>query len=227
MKQFSRISAFVPLVITMIWLHFLPDQVPLHFDFHGNIDRWGSKWEQLLLPAVALVMALVFVLAERAQLKKAAEDEKLLARTMANMKVMQVAMLAGNLMFTGITITMLCIASRGGAANNAKSSEIILRVAAILVGFTFLINGNYMPKVKMNSIIGFRCGWSMLNDMTWQKCNRFAGQISILLGFVLIVCSALLPTNWISLSFIVLLSLSIICDLLYAAKVYREEKAKG
>lgn len=37
----------------------LPDQVPVHYNFAGEIDRWGSKNELLLLPIVSLVLYLV------------------------------------------------------------------------------------------------------------------------------------------------------------------------
>jgi len=36
----------------------LPDLVPLHFDFRGEPDTWGSKWIILVLP---LIGALVYV----------------------------------------------------------------------------------------------------------------------------------------------------------------------
>ncbi|WP_242774513.1 DUF1648 domain-containing protein [Brevibacillus parabrevis] len=30
----------------------LPDKVPAHFDAVGEVDRWGSKWELLILPGI-------------------------------------------------------------------------------------------------------------------------------------------------------------------------------
>ena len=36
----------------------LPERIPMHFDFHGNPDRWaaGSSYEWFLLPTVASVL---------------------------------------------------------------------------------------------------------------------------------------------------------------------------
>ena len=34
----------------------LPDKVPVHFDFSGRPNRWGSRSELAVLPVVALVM---------------------------------------------------------------------------------------------------------------------------------------------------------------------------
>ncbi|WP_033827088.1 SdpI family protein [Bacillus andreraoultii] len=30
----------------------LPDKVPAHYNLAGEIDRWGSKWELLILPII-------------------------------------------------------------------------------------------------------------------------------------------------------------------------------
>ncbi len=226
MKLLTRISALLPLVITLIWLQFLPDQIPAHYDFQGNINRWGSKWESLLLPGVVLLMALIFALAEKAELKKAAKDEKLLARTESNVKLMRIIAIATNLMFTGMVVVMLVSASRETAANSTKMPAGLNRVLAILLGATVGVLGNYMPKAKPNSFVGFRCGWTMFNDVTWQRCNRFAGWALMITGLAIVMSGILLPASWAPWIMIVQISLSLVISLIYAAKVYREEKAK-
>lgn len=47
---------FLPLAVTAAALTVLPDQVPMHYDLAGEIDRWGSKYENLILPAMVLVI---------------------------------------------------------------------------------------------------------------------------------------------------------------------------
>ncbi|EGQ26347.1 hypothetical protein HMPREF9372_1627 [Sporosarcina newyorkensis 2681] len=34
----------------------LPDQIPAHFGANGEVDRWGSKFELFILPAIALFL---------------------------------------------------------------------------------------------------------------------------------------------------------------------------
>lgn len=36
----------------------LPDQVPAHYNAAGEVDRWGSRWELLLLPIIAAVLGI-------------------------------------------------------------------------------------------------------------------------------------------------------------------------
>ena len=47
---------FLPLAVTAAALTVLPDQVPMHYDLAEEIDRWGSKYENLILPVMVLVI---------------------------------------------------------------------------------------------------------------------------------------------------------------------------
>ena len=56
MKKAIWIIAVLGLVLTAAVLAFLPETVPVHFDAAWNPDRWGSRWELLLLLAVLLLL---------------------------------------------------------------------------------------------------------------------------------------------------------------------------
>lgn len=40
-----------------------------------------------------------------------------------------------------------------------------------------------MTKAKRNTVVGLRTAWSMYNDNTWRKSNRF-GAISIVIAIL-------------------------------------------
>ena len=227
MKLLSRISAFLPLAVSLIWLQFLPDRVPIHFDLSGNIDRWGSKWEHLIMPGIVLILGLIFLLLARYELKKGAGNEKALAHAKANQKVLQIAMIATGVLFAAMQGVLLYSASREASENAAKSSVDLSRVTVFGFGVLYIILGNYLPRAKKNSYVGFRCGWSMYNDVTWLKTNRFAGWISILTGVLIVLCAILLPGTWVMISFLILLGFSLVISLVYAAKVYQKEKKEA
>ena len=111
MKLLSRIAVLLPLAVTLIWLPFLPDQVPMHYDFAGNIDGWGSKWENLLLPGVVLLMGIIAYFSVKGGLRKAAVDEKQRAHAEANVKVIRIVMLATGLFFAVLQAFLLYKAS--------------------------------------------------------------------------------------------------------------------
>ncbi|MFN2746407.1 MULTISPECIES: DUF1648 domain-containing protein [Bacillus] len=43
----------------------LPEQVPVHYNALGDIDRWGSKWELLILPGIGFFILLFMQLLEK------------------------------------------------------------------------------------------------------------------------------------------------------------------
>ena len=52
-------SVFVLIAMVTIVFAFwneLPDEVPLHYNFRGEIDRWGNKIELLICPIIGVVM---------------------------------------------------------------------------------------------------------------------------------------------------------------------------
>ena len=41
----------IALYLLICW-HRIPDKIPMHYDWDGNIDRWGGKMELLILPVM-------------------------------------------------------------------------------------------------------------------------------------------------------------------------------
>ena len=41
---------FLPLVVVLIALQFLPELIPAHYDMNNQVTRWGSKYETLNFP---------------------------------------------------------------------------------------------------------------------------------------------------------------------------------
>lgn len=223
MKLLSKLSALLPLFMTLIWVQFLPDRVPAHYDFAGNVDRWGSRWEYLLLPGVVLVMAAVFLSVAAVLRRKAVGDEKALAHAEANGKVLHVILLITSLMFTVLQAFLLARAGRSAAEGTAAPA--LNRVTAICLGVALIGLGNVMPKAKRNSIVGLRCGWSEYNDVTWQKSNRVGGYFLAGAGVLTVVTALLVPDAWAIPAVLIPLTLAVVAGLIYARRVYRQEKA--
>ena len=71
MKKVMWILSLIALAGTVMALRFMPDQVPMHYDAAGNIDRWGSKYENLIFPVIILAVSLFWTLFIRYYEKKA------------------------------------------------------------------------------------------------------------------------------------------------------------
>ena len=58
LKFVFYVLMFLPLLGTMLSLVFLPDQVPAHYGLDGQVTRWGSKYETLVLPVFTIFLGL-------------------------------------------------------------------------------------------------------------------------------------------------------------------------
>ncbi|MGG0670711.1 DUF1648 domain-containing protein [Lederbergia citrisecunda] len=67
-KLLDSITAIVYLagiVYTIVIWSQLPDQVPAHYNAAGDVNRWGSKWELILLPVIAALLAIFMSFLEK------------------------------------------------------------------------------------------------------------------------------------------------------------------
>ena len=74
MKKTMWIVSFMALIGTAIMLLFMPDRVPMHYDLAWNVDRWGSKYENLIFPIIILFVSLFWTLLVRFSEKTAANS---------------------------------------------------------------------------------------------------------------------------------------------------------
>ncbi|MBM7660215.1 putative membrane protein [Bacillus mesophilus] len=52
------------ILLISVWNQ-LPEKVPGHYNMAGEVDRWGSKWELLILPVVGAFMAIFMQVLEK------------------------------------------------------------------------------------------------------------------------------------------------------------------
>lgn len=56
-KMTLIILIFLPLILSLIALNYLPDQIPAHYNVQGEIDRIGNKYEVLILPIITIIIS--------------------------------------------------------------------------------------------------------------------------------------------------------------------------
>ena len=230
MKKIMWLISFVSLVGTAIVLQFMPGSVPMHYDVVGNIDRWGSKYENLIFPIIILIMSLFWTLFIGYFDKKAMKtsDEKESAGAKSNAKVLGIVGLCMATMFTVMQGFILYGSYTEAVSGADRQSVDIGKISCILMGMIFIILGNFMTKTRINGTLGVRVSWSMYNDNTWRKSNRF-GAIAIMIAGVLTIMTAVIMKSsfgatMIALGYIILAS---IVTVVYAHKVYNIEIAEG
>lgn len=225
---FNLIALTVTIVITAIALSIMPDSVPVHFDFGGTVDRWGSKYELLVMPLCMLAMFLFWVVINHSLEKKIATstDEKEIAELKANMSVMNVTSVTVSVVFS--IVNLICIYMSYSNLDKADIPVVdINKLLCIIMGASFVLLGNFMPKSKNNPYLGFRLPWTRYNDVTWSKSNRMAGIAFVIEGIITIITGVLLSGVLAMIVFSVSVSILLLIVIVYAYFIYKEEVSKG
>lgn len=183
-KTIYKILTRLPLSVTLITFLFMPDTVPVHFGINYEIDRWGSKYELLILPLIILVIGIVFLFIAK-QLDKNEQNGS------NNFNVCTTIGIAILVMFNVMTYYILYISFMGFQDLEPVQID-FFSLMAFLIGVVVIIVGNVVPKVKMNSMLGVRTKWSMSSEEAWKKSQRFGGYCAIVTGLIMIVLSLVL-----------------------------------
>lgn len=202
----------VSTVASAVLLTLLPDTVPLHYDFSGNIDRYGSKYEMLLFPGILLITVGVFIpvaLKERKRGKK------------SNEKPLMYAAIG-----TCLPLAALGIYIMAKSINKTEPirAESIMTFTGIGIGVAWIILGNIMPKMRLNSTVGIRITWSMKNERVWQKSQRLAGIAFVLAGIVSIVLMMFVRGIWSLIALFAVTIAAVVVCIIGSYRYYKKDK---
>ena len=181
-------------VVAAVFCILAPDIVPVHYNFAGEMDRMGSKYEFLVFPILTvpteLIMLLTAKLTGKSNEKGAALGERICLYTAIGLAVL----------FTGLEAYFMWLAltyTEGSAPSVPALPDLDwMRLTSVLLGVLLIVLGNFMPKARMNQFYGLRTRWSMSSDEVWRKCQRFGGFASVAAGALLLAASLFLPGGW-------------------------------
>lgn len=83
-----------------------------------------------------------------------------------------------------------------------------------------------MTKAKRNAAVGLRTVWSMYNDNTWQKSNRFAAICIIVAGLLTIITTVYTSGMTGTIFMLIYLILATVVAVIYSKKMYDKEIKK-
>lgn len=182
--------AVLPLIVSLVALIFLPDQIPAHYGAEFTVDRYGSKYEILILPIVIFVLSFIFLL------------PGIFIKNEQNKKVILDFGIAVILAFNALDYYILYIQSNDIKSINSGFSD-IQRILLLIFGVLFIFIGNLMPLSRKNSFVGLRTKWSMSNDTVWKKCQLFSGISMIILGVVLVIIAFISPNIFLMIGLLI------------------------
>lgn len=184
---------------------FAPERIPVHWNLQGEIDRYGGRFEGLLLmPLVALaVYGLLLVISKIDPARSNYESFRGAWLAIRSTLVILLALLHVCIVLIafGYPIDM-------GAA------------MPLAIGVMFVIFGNLMGKIRPNWFVGIRTPWTLSSRTSWNKTHRLAGRLFILIGVALGTC-AFVRNAWMLGCAIALALISVIWMTAYSYFIWR------
>ena len=204
-------------VVTLgIFLTMAPDTIPVHYNAAGEIDRWGSKYEFLVMPVLTVLMGVFMALAGHHEGKKGET---------ANENVVLAVGVWVMVLFNAIWLFFYWKTLSGSDLRGNEGLGI--KAVFLLMAASFLPLGNRMPKATRNSLYGLRTKWSMADDVCWQKSQRLGGYSLMAAGILGIVLVSLTPASWAAFTLVGLLLVVAVADTVGTYIIWKREHQKS
>ncbi|SHM32989.1 Uncharacterized membrane protein [Duganella sacchari] len=170
--------------ITGYYYSALPEKMPMHWNFAGQVDGYGPRWQLWLLGPgtmtgmLALGVVLPFLSPKQYALEASGD-------TYSYLMMLPVAL------FGAIELLVLC---------NALGMQ--FGVVHLLQGILFVVlvlMGNPMGKVRSNFFVGIRTPWTLASERVWYVTHRLAGKLMVGSGLLGLCAMALGAPQWLLL----------------------------
>ncbi|MEO1147870.1 MAG: SdpI family protein [Cyanobacteria bacterium J06638_22] len=147
----------------------IPDgsPIPVHYGIDGTPDRYGGKFEGLLLfPIITAALTMLFAFLPRIEPRT--------QNLIRSQKAYSITWLASIVLLLALHV-----------ATVLKAIGWSIDVAAIVsvgVGVLLVVIGNYLGKVRSNFFFGVRTPWTLSSEYSWNRTNRLGGRLLFGLG---------------------------------------------
>lgn len=212
LKKLVWLFILAPVVYLIIIWKKLPDTVAMHFDLHGNPDRFGSKNElwitAALLGGISAGIYLLITNLHRIDPKRYAKDIK------------------DNSLNIAIAVVIFMSAIHFLIIYSSMQGRITFGPGLILaaVALLFAILGNYMYNIKPNYFIGLRLPWTLESEENWKKTHHLVGRLWFYAGIVMAIACLLLPPVAALIVFLTGTLLITIIPAVYSYRLFAKEK---
>ncbi|MGI6486139.1 MAG: SdpI family protein [Tepidanaerobacteraceae bacterium] len=180
-------------VVGFILYPYLPDNVPSHWNIHGQIDGYSSKTFHILF-FPTLILGLYLLMSYAPFIDPKPESYSKFKGIFENFRLILVLILAG--MYIATTLAGLGIPVSVG------------KIVRFAIGILLIFIGNYFGKIRHNYTFGIKTPWTLANEEVWNKTHRASGPLWVLSGlvWVLTVFMADKPAFIINMSVLVAVS---------------------
>jgi len=192
----------------------LPEQVPMHWNIHGEVDRYEDKLIGILaIPGMNLLFFLLFLVLPKVDPRKENYQKFNSVYTIFRWMI--------HLFLTVLYLIILYHALKGPEAIPAFLN--ISFIVPFFVSLLILLIGNYLGKIKDNFFIGIRTPWTLSSKEVWYKTHRVASKLFVLSGVLGMIGSFFQGIISFILLMVPLLS-SVVYITIYSYVAYKKEQ---
>lgn len=201
----------LPLIYLLFaWPHLAP-VVPLHYNLEGEVDRYGSKNELLVLFLVLTgVSAGMYVLlcnVHRIDPKKGAANKDKLQKTGVAVAIFLSA-LQSWILYTTVN----------------QQSFFSIKIIFVAVGVLLSVIANYMYNLKPNYFAGIRLPWTLESEDNWRKTHYLASKLLFAAGIIIALSSIFLPFKASFFVFVSALLVALVIPVIYSYRLFKKAK---
>ena len=187
----------------------LPEVIPTHWNFAGQVDGHGPRWH-LWLVGPGLMTGFLLLGAVLPWLSPKQFQVSSFASTYSYLMAVPIVL------FAFIEIVMLSSAL-GGRLDMVRLLPAMVFVVLILVG-------NQMGKVRRNFFMGIRTPWTLASERVWYATHRLAGKLMVGSGLLGLFAVGLGAPHWLLLT--VTLAWALVA-VLYSLVCYKQLERAG
>ncbi|WP_375032447.1 SdpI family protein [Flavobacterium sp. LAR06] len=196
------LTPFVYLAI--IWNN-LPEKVPVHWNYKGEIDRWGDKFS--LITILFLLPVLIYVLMTFIPRIDPKNRISLMGGKFYQLKFILV-------LFMSLIALLILYTTKERSINNPN-------LVFALMGTFFVILGNYFKVIQPNYFLGIRTPWTLENSEVWKATHLFAGKLWVVGGLLLLLGGLLMSTTFAN-AFVFVIIIMVLFPVLYSFIKFKE-----
>lgn len=153
---------FISLIL-IAFTRYLYKKIPMHYNWAGQVDRYGSKWEWLYLLPCFIITLIIDLLCS----KKIEKDGVVSKKDKIGFWIVKVCCWCCQIIELGIFF--------GFASAFIKKDAWYPIINCVVYAFLFSLFIFMHPRiVKQNSYFGFRTSFTCSNELAWNKINRFS-----------------------------------------------------
>ncbi|EJL65417.1 SdpI family protein [Flavobacterium sp. CF136] len=198
----------VPFVyLAVIWNN-LPEKVPVHWNYNGQIDRWGEKYTLIIIVFLFTIFLYVLML-----IIPKIDPKKRLEVMGGKFYQLKFILL---LFFSGLALIIVNISKNESLSNPGLINT--------LIGFLFIVLGNYFKVIQPNYFIGIRTPWTLENKEVWKSTHAFSGKLWMLGGVIIVLSGLLLSNKLLKYSLISVMVIIVIVPILFSYFKFKQIK---